>query len=45
MSKQVNRIIVGISGASGIIYGVRMLEVLRKAGAERFYGEGGRPLV
>lgn len=34
MSKQVNRIIVGISGASGIIYGVRMLEVLRKAGVE-----------
>ncbi len=29
-----NRIIVGISGASGIIYGVRMLEVLRKAGVE-----------
>ncbi len=34
MSKPVNRIIVGISGASGIIYGVRMLEVLRKAGVE-----------
>jgi len=28
------RIIVGISGASGIVYGVRMLEVLRKAGVE-----------
>lgn len=28
------RIIVGISGASGIVYGVRMLEVLRKAGIE-----------
>ncbi|MEO8135360.1 MAG: UbiX family flavin prenyltransferase [Betaproteobacteria bacterium] len=28
------RIIVGISGASGIIYGVRMLEALRKAGLE-----------
>ena len=34
MSKSANRIIVGISGASGIIYGVRMLEVLRKAGVE-----------
>lgn len=28
------RIIVGISGASGVVYGVRMLEVLRKAGVE-----------
>jgi flavin prenyltransferase len=28
------RIIVGISGASGIIYGVRMLEALRAAGLE-----------
>ena len=28
------RIIVGISGASGIIYGVRMLELLRQAGIE-----------
>lgn len=28
------RIIVGISGASGIVYGVRMLEVLRRAGVE-----------
>lgn len=28
------RIIVGISGASGIIYGVRMLETLRKVGIE-----------
>jgi flavin prenyltransferase len=34
VSKPVNRIIVGISGASGIIYGVRMLEALRKAGVE-----------
>jgi 4-hydroxy-3-polyprenylbenzoate decarboxylase len=34
VSKSANRIIVGISGASGIIYGVRMLEVLRKAGVE-----------
>ena len=28
------RLIVGISGASGIIYGVRLLELLRKAGVE-----------
>jgi 4-hydroxy-3-polyprenylbenzoate decarboxylase len=28
------RLIVGISGASGVIYGVRMLEVLRGAGVE-----------
>jgi 4-hydroxy-3-polyprenylbenzoate decarboxylase len=28
------RLIVGISGASGIIYGIRMLEVLREAGVE-----------
>jgi 4-hydroxy-3-polyprenylbenzoate decarboxylase len=34
VSKPANRIIVGISGASGIVYGVRMLEVLRKAGVE-----------
>ena len=29
-----NRLIVGISGASGVVYGVRMLEVLRDAGIE-----------
>ncbi|MDX2143045.1 MAG: UbiX family flavin prenyltransferase [Rhodospirillaceae bacterium] len=29
-----NRLIVGISGASGIIYGVRLLEVLRAGGIE-----------
>lgn len=29
-----NRIIVGISGASGIVYGVRVLEALRAAGVE-----------
>jgi 4-hydroxy-3-polyprenylbenzoate decarboxylase len=28
------RLIVGISGASGVVYGVRMLEVLRDAGVE-----------
>src|SRR5690349_18729829 len=28
------RIIVGISGASGIVYGVRVLEALRAAGVE-----------
>ena len=28
------RIIVGISGASGIVYGVRMLEALRGAGVQ-----------
>ena len=29
-----NRIIVGISGASGVIYGIRMLELLRSVGIE-----------
>jgi len=29
-----NRLIVGISGASGIIYGIRVLEALRAAGVE-----------
>lgn len=33
-SKTSKRLIVGISGASGVIYGVRMLEVLREAGVE-----------
>ena len=28
------RLIVGISGASGVIYGVRLLEILREAGIE-----------
>jgi 4-hydroxy-3-polyprenylbenzoate decarboxylase len=28
------RIIVGLSGASGVVYGVRMLEALRRAGIE-----------
>ena len=31
---QARRIIVGISGASGVIYGVRSLEALRRAGVE-----------
>lgn len=30
----VRRLIVGISGASGVIYGLRMLEVLRRSGLE-----------
>ena len=33
-SKTPQRLIVGISGASGVVYGVRMLEVLREAGIE-----------
>ena len=28
------RLIIGISGASGVIYGVRLLEFLRNAGVE-----------
>ena len=27
-----NRIIVGISGASGVIYGIRLLEILKETG-------------
>jgi flavin prenyltransferase len=34
MAKTPARLIVGISGASGTIYGVRILEMLRKAGIE-----------
>ena len=34
MAKAAARLIVGISGASGTIYGVRILELLRKAGVE-----------
>src|SRR6187431_1441153 len=33
-SKTPQRLIVGISGASGVVYGVRMLEVLRDVGIE-----------
>ena len=29
-----DRIIIGISGASGVIYGIRMLEVLEKTNIE-----------
>ena len=34
MTERPKRIIVGISGASGVIYGVRMLEWLKAAGVE-----------
>jgi flavin prenyltransferase len=34
MSPQRERLIVGISGATGIVYGVRILQMLRKAGLE-----------
>ena len=34
MSGGTRRIVVGISGASGVVYGVRALEVLRDAGIE-----------
>ncbi len=34
MSEKSKRIIVGVSGASGVVYGVRALELLRKAGVE-----------
>jgi 4-hydroxy-3-polyprenylbenzoate decarboxylase len=34
IAKNPKRLIVGISGASGIIYGIRMLEVLREADVE-----------
>lgn len=33
-SVRAGRIVVGISGASGVVYGVRMLEALRDAGIE-----------
>jgi len=34
MNKSIKKIIIGITGASGAVYGVRLLEELKKTGAE-----------
>jgi 4-hydroxy-3-polyprenylbenzoate decarboxylase len=34
MSKSPRRLVVGISGASGVVYGVRMLQILKDSGIE-----------
>ena len=34
LSTATRRLIIGISGASGVIYGVRLLQLLRNAGVE-----------
>jgi len=34
MATEPRRLVVGISGASGVIYGVRMLELLRDTNVE-----------
>jgi flavin prenyltransferase len=34
MRQEPRRLVVGISGASGVVYGVRLLELLRQAGVE-----------
>ena len=34
MAKQIKRLIVGISGASGIVYGIECLKLLKLAGIE-----------
>ena len=39
------RLIVGISGASGIIYGIRALEMLKKIGVDWARVEGVTPLL